>query len=315
MKWVKCAAMGLAAAVVLVGLQLVYALYAPVAEPWPVAQSPETDTVDFRHYPYSQAVFAFLAELEQQFPELMDLATIGQSHRGRPIVMCQITNRVTGSALSKPAVLITAQLHAREPIAGQTALYAIKHLLENYGSDQLVTHLLDTRTVYIAPLVNPDGNDLFLSQDEQLRTNARPTDIDQDGKYDEDPRTHGLNSCCRTIISFKPYWMLRTKGKPWSEKWPYDSEEGRYSNIRWTKEEWVTWRNKPILRCRIVMVTAGLARIRWQGWISIATGMPNGSTALTMLYRPYIEVPVFFPSPRFGLFATLCYLTPILSWQ
>lgn len=62
----------------------------------------------------------------------------------------------------------------------------MKYLLDNYGVDEDITRLLDTRAVYFRPKNNPDGSELYLNTAQTLRSTVRPTDNDGDGLLDED---------------------------------------------------------------------------------------------------------------------------------
>jgi hypothetical protein len=63
----------------------------------------------------------------------------------------------------------------------------MQHLLENYGSDPEITHLVDTRAIYFRPQNNPDGGGMYLNTAQSNRSTNRPTDNDGDGLLDEDP--------------------------------------------------------------------------------------------------------------------------------
>ena len=56
----------------------------------------------------------------------------------------------------------------------------------NYGTDPDVTHLLDTKTIYLKPVNNPDGHNLYLNTAQSNRSTVRPMDNDGDGLLDED---------------------------------------------------------------------------------------------------------------------------------
>jgi len=47
--------------------------------------------------------------------------------------------------------------HAREPEGMMSLIYFMWHVLEQYGVDEEITALLNTRELYVVPLVNPDG--------------------------------------------------------------------------------------------------------------------------------------------------------------
>jgi hypothetical protein len=56
----------------------------------------------------------------------------------------------------------------------------------NYGIDPDVTNLLDTKTIYLRPVNNPDGHNLYLNTSQSNRSTVRPWDNDGDALLDED---------------------------------------------------------------------------------------------------------------------------------
>jgi murein tripeptide amidase MpaA len=83
--------------------------------------------------------------------------TIGISIEGRPIYAVKISSDPNIDDTTKPEVLYTALIHAREPQSMMTLMYFMYYLLENYGSDDEVTYLLDHRQLWFVPVINPDG--------------------------------------------------------------------------------------------------------------------------------------------------------------
>lgn len=196
--------------------EALYVFRAPLAPAWRTVSPGQEDVVDFAHYPYSKTVNEHMNALCGKYPDLIRSQEIGRTHQGKPIFAYTLTDSRKGAASDKPGFFVIAQLHAREPIASQTALYFMTYLLENYGKDATVTALLDTRTAYVVPQANPDGNDIFLSEDESHRGNARPTDRDGDGQFNEDRPEAGLNHYQKSLYVFKPGWVQATKGRPFS---------------------------------------------------------------------------------------------------
>src|SRR5262249_49731945 len=105
-----------------------------------------------------------------------------------------ITNKSTGAALEKPAIIVDGNMHATEWGGGVAALHFAWTLLKGYGSDERITRLLDTRTVYVLPRMTPDGLEAKLAQGRFIRSVDRPypnskmqpgihsSDIDGDGR-------------------------------------------------------------------------------------------------------------------------------------
>jgi len=83
-------------------------------------------------------------------------SSIGTSIEGRSIDFVRVSND-PNTDQDKPEVLYNAVHHAREPGGISQMVFFLWYLLEHYGTDAEVTHLLDTRELYFVPCVNPDG--------------------------------------------------------------------------------------------------------------------------------------------------------------
>jgi murein tripeptide amidase MpaA len=153
-------------------------------------------TIDHsRFYRYDDLI-ALLRAFATERPELVELSFIGKSYEGRDIPLITLTNAKTGAARDKPAYWIDGNIHSTELSASAASLYFIEWLLKGYGSDAGITRALDTRTLYIAPRVNPDGAEWALADkpkyirsstrryplDEETLEGLVPEDIDGDGK-------------------------------------------------------------------------------------------------------------------------------------
>ncbi|GAB4400334.1 MAG: hypothetical protein Kow00123_08170 [Anaerolineales bacterium] len=176
----------------------------------------------FSRYPSSADTRAFLEGLAQEYPHLAAVETVGTSWQGRPIVGIRLGNRATGDPDARPALYLDGQHHAREPISSLCVLYTLWWLLSQYGSDPFATHLLDTRTVYAIPSINPDGNDIWLADNFAQRRNANPTccDDDGDGLVDEDPPNGiGWGTFHAYLYVFDPAWLAAHPGNPFVDDW------------------------------------------------------------------------------------------------
>jgi murein tripeptide amidase MpaA len=130
----------------------------------------------YRH----EALTALLADYADAAPELVSVAAIGKSHEGRDIWLATLTNTATGAAEDKPAFWIDGNIHAAELTACTACLYYLHQLLTGFGSDRAITELLNTRTVYICPRLNPDGAELALAdRPRHIRSSVRPYPYDE----------------------------------------------------------------------------------------------------------------------------------------
>jgi hypothetical protein len=92
--------------------------------------------------------------------------SIGQSYQGREIWAVKISDNVNTDE-NVPEVLSEGLIHAREHISVEMNLYLINLLTQNYGgSDAIgrrVTSLVNSRQIWIIPMVNPDGGEYDIS--------------------------------------------------------------------------------------------------------------------------------------------------------
>ena len=108
------------------------------------------------------------------------MESIGKSHEGRDIWVAVLTNQATGADIDKPAFWCDGNIHAAELSASTACLYWLHRLVTCYADDAQVKHLLDTRTVYLCPRLNPDGAELALAdRPRHIRSSTRPYPYDE----------------------------------------------------------------------------------------------------------------------------------------
>jgi murein tripeptide amidase MpaA len=126
-----------------------------------------------RYYKYDELT-AYVKSAAQSHPQLASIDSMGQSWEGRDVWVLTLTNRETGCPDEKPAIYIDGNIHAGEVTGSMVCLYTIDYLLRSFGCDEETTWLLNNRTFYIAPRVNPDGAELYLTTPYMLRSSVRP---------------------------------------------------------------------------------------------------------------------------------------------
>ncbi|XP_051874201.1 carboxypeptidase B-like [Pristis pectinata] len=85
---------------------------------------------------------------------LMSLTEIGTSYEGRPIHVIKISKE---ASQPKPAIFMDCGIHAREWISPAFCQWFVKEVVNTYGSDPTLTHILDTMDIFIVPVINVDG--------------------------------------------------------------------------------------------------------------------------------------------------------------
>jgi murein tripeptide amidase MpaA len=142
---------------------------------------PATPTPRFDTFYKHDALTRLLFDYADAHPDLVSVVSIGKSHEGRDIWVAVLTNTATGPDTDKPAFWADGNIHAAELTASTACLYYLHQLVTGYGKDKQVTHLLDTRTVYLCPRLNPDGAELALAErPRHIRSSTRRYPFDED---------------------------------------------------------------------------------------------------------------------------------------
>ena len=131
-------------------------------------------------YKYTE-LSRLLFDYAEARPDLVAVASIGKSFEGRDIWVVTVTNTATGAHADKPAFWADGNIHAAELTASTAVLYYLHRLVIGHGLDDPITHLLDTRTVYLCPRLNPDGAELALAdKPRHIRSSTRRYPFEED---------------------------------------------------------------------------------------------------------------------------------------
>jgi murein tripeptide amidase MpaA len=204
--------------------------------------APATPTPRFDTFYRYDALTRLLFDYADAHPELVTVTSIGKSFEGRDLWVAAITNGATGPDIDKPAFWADGNIHAAELTASTAVLYYLHRLVTGYGRQddegRQITHLLDTRTVYLCPRLNPDGAELALADrprhirsstrrypfEEDPVDGLRVEDIDGDGRvlFMRVPDPHGGYKKCeqdpRLMVPRRPgefggeYYRLMPEG-------------------------------------------------------------------------------------------------------
>ena len=124
-----------------------------------------------------------LEALNEAYPEISELYSIGASWEERELWCMEITNEAT-DAEGKTPISIIANIHGGERESASSAMYTAWWMLLN-SEDPYVQGLLDHYILYIIPVMNPDGYEQsFINNN---RPNMHPVDANGDGRPFSDP--------------------------------------------------------------------------------------------------------------------------------
>ncbi len=135
----------------------------PTVKPTPVPDTNLTDIVTYTKRPSYQSVQSEIAALAEAYPELIQTESIGSSVQGRDITLVKL-----GKGETKACII--GGIHARETITVSYTMRCIEEFCVAYTKNESfasfdVKTLLDTYTLYMVPLSNPDGLEIITGRD------------------------------------------------------------------------------------------------------------------------------------------------------
>jgi len=158
-------------------LFLSFALFQPVT----------AQEVNFDTYHNPNSVNSLLKSWNIKYPQLTKIINIGKSEGNTDLFVLRIAAKNQVDPDSRTAVFVSANLEGTHLVGTEAALMLAHKLLTKYDADEKITQLLQNRTVYVAPLLNPDAAKSYFSDVRfERQTNGKPTDDDADGLVDED---------------------------------------------------------------------------------------------------------------------------------
>ncbi|KAJ0174573.1 hypothetical protein K1T71_009681 [Dendrolimus kikuchii] len=120
--------------------------------------------MDWKRYHRLSVIYAFIDELEREYPAICTVTVIGKSVEGRAIKMLKISN----SDATNKAVWLDASIHPREWISTAVVTYIADYLVKNF---QKLSRCVTNKDWYIVPVLNPDGYEYTHTKDRMWRKN------------------------------------------------------------------------------------------------------------------------------------------------
>jgi len=125
-----------------------------------------------------------LKTLSTKYAAQATVSSIGKSSGGRDLWLLTLGK---GDAAKKPAILIVAGLEGTHLAGTELAVQTAEKMLAAANADS-ISKLLNTKTFYFLPSMNPDAQEQFSAKLKYERTgNDTKADDDRDGRVDEDP--------------------------------------------------------------------------------------------------------------------------------
>jgi len=114
------------------------------------------EMASWNRYPTYEVYVAMMQRFADSFPNLCHLDTIGTSVQDR-LILSLVINSTGDTSASRPEFFYSSTMHGDEVTGFYLMLRLCDTLLSSYGTSADITHLLDSVSIYINPLANPDG--------------------------------------------------------------------------------------------------------------------------------------------------------------
>ncbi len=95
-------------------------------------------------------------------PQIAHKLSIGQSYEGREIWAVKISDNVATDE-NEPEVFFNGLTHGRERLSAEMALHIIEFLTNGYATDARIAEVVDSREVWVVPMLNPDAAEFDFS--------------------------------------------------------------------------------------------------------------------------------------------------------
>jgi hypothetical protein len=125
----------------------------------------------------------YMYDLEAANEDILDVVgapTLPLTHQGREMIALRLTaNEDSTADGSKPAVLYSSLIHAREWIAGEVTRRLLEWFIKGWREEKpKVVNILKTTELWFVPVQNPDGYQYTFDVDRLWRKNLRDNDLD-----------------------------------------------------------------------------------------------------------------------------------------
>ncbi len=138
------------------------------------------EMANWDRYPTHQVYLDLLSKFANDHPDICRLETLGTSEAGREVKVIKITDNPDVDE-EEPEFYYTGQMHGDEIIGYIMLLRLIDYILNNYGTIERITTLVDNYEIWINPLSNPDGT--YTDNDNTVagatRANANGVDLNR----------------------------------------------------------------------------------------------------------------------------------------
>ncbi|XP_069085288.1 carboxypeptidase M isoform X2 [Pleurodeles waltl] len=113
--------------------------------------------LELNTYHNTAEVEAFLQNVAKDYPSITYLHSIGKSVSGRDLWVLVLGRSPSAHVVGIPEFKYVANMHGDEVVGREMLLFLIQYFVQNYGTDPVVTGMINNTRIHILPSMNPDG--------------------------------------------------------------------------------------------------------------------------------------------------------------
>ncbi|CAN5194592.1 M14 family metallopeptidase [soil metagenome] len=160
------------------------------------------------YHTYDEMV-ARLDAAAASYPAIARKFSIGRSYEGRQLWALKISDNVHQDE-AEPEIVLDSLVHGRERLTSEMNIYLIRLLTEKYATNARIRQIVNTREIFIIPMLNPDGGEYDISGSDfrRWRKNRQPN-----------PGTSAIGTDLNRNFGFKWGCCGGSSGNPSSENY------------------------------------------------------------------------------------------------
>jgi len=226
------------------------------------AYNPICESEKYQYYNYEQMT-SLLHNLSADYPEIINVTSIGKTYQGRDIWMVKISDNPEENEDEKGVLLMSAH-HGNEKPSYEVLIHYIKYLVENYEknntdddgdcqinediidgidndedglidedpSEDRVRNIINNTQIFLIPMVNPDG----------VEANTRKNCAPNHGWYDKRKKTtsygvdlnrnYGYDWDYYKIRPFLCRFFINVRDRSFTYRGPYPFSENETQAVK-----------------------------------------------------------------------------------
>lgn len=142
-------------------LTIILLVISPLCESYPSRSERDVEGQFLRNVKYNnyKDLKKLFKNLEQKFPQMAKVHSIGKSVKKKDLLVMEINSNVEKVAPLTPKFKYVANIYGDEALGRQLIIYLAQYLLYTYGKSERITRLINSTDIFLMPSINPDGFD------------------------------------------------------------------------------------------------------------------------------------------------------------